>query len=86
MVRLECAEMNEIQWVDRSLMNDAKPIAGRAKLNDGFGDELDDVGDDADEYDAVVSVEPLSNWGEEDDWTLTAVVREFTGGWGGGGT
>lgn len=55
-------------------MNDPKPIAGRAKLNEGecrwrvcFGDELDDVGDEADEYEVAVSVEPLSNWEEEDE-------------------
>lgn len=45
--------------------NDARPIAGRAKLIAGLqgecclGDELDDVGDDADEHDVTVSVEPL---------------------------
>ncbi len=49
--------------------NDAKPIAGKAKLIAGFigewfclGDELDDVGDDADEHDVTVSVEPLRIW------------------------
>jgi hypothetical protein len=47
-------------------INDAKPIAGKAKLIDGLegecclGDELDDVGDEADEHDVVVvSVEPF---------------------------
>jgi len=48
--------------------NDARPMAGRAKLIVGFigeccfGDELDDVGDDADEHEVTVSVEPLRIW------------------------
>jgi hypothetical protein len=50
--------------------NEAKPMAGKAKLIagfigecsrcDGFGDGLDDEHDDADEHDVIVSVEPLS--------------------------
>lgn len=45
--------------------NVARPIAGRAKLIVGFsgecclGEELDEVGDDADEDDVMVSVEPF---------------------------
>ncbi len=52
--------------------NVAKPIAGKAKLIVRligeccwwfcFGDELDDVGDEADEHDVTVSVDPLSIW------------------------
>ncbi len=53
--------------------NAAKPIAGKAKLIVRlvgeccwwwfcFGDELDDVGDEADEHDVTVSVDPLRIW------------------------
>lgn len=51
--------------------NAARPMAGSAKLIAGFtgeccecagfGDEVDDVGDDADEQDVTVSVDPLSS-------------------------
>ncbi len=61
-----------VDWFTAFGKKDAKPIAGKAKLIVGligeccwwwwfcFGDELDDVGDDADEHDVTVSVEPLS--------------------------
>ncbi len=73
------------------VINDAKPIAGKAKLIAGFegecccccwwwwfclGEELDDVGDDADEHDVVVvSVEPFNIWDEGVDRTLAAANR-----------
>ncbi len=62
-------------------INDAKPIAGKAKLIAGlegeccFGDELDDVGEEADEHEVVVSVEPLSIWDGGVDRTLAAANR-----------
>jgi hypothetical protein len=66
-------------------INDAKPIAGKAKLIAGLegeccwwcclGDELDDVGDEVDEYDVVVSVDPLSIWDGGVDRTLVAANR-----------
>ncbi len=80
------------------VINDAKPIAGNAKLIEGFegecccgwfcfGDELDDVGDEADEHDVVVvSVEPFNNWEEGVDRIFVAANRtaaaanEFIGG------
>lgn len=77
----------------------AKPIAGKAKFIAGFtgeccwrfcfGDELDDVGDDADEHDVIVSVDPLSTCddGIEDAFVdakraavAAAVARGFIGG------
>ncbi len=68
------------------MINDAKPIAGNAKLIEGFegecccwwfcfGDELDDVGDEADEHEVAVSVEPFNTWDEEVDRTLAAANR-----------
>ncbi len=68
------------------VINDAKPIAGKAKLIEGFegecwwwfcfGEELDDVGDDADEHEVVVvSVEPFNIWDEGFDRILAAVNR-----------
>lgn len=66
-------------------INDARPIAGSAKLIDGFdgeccwwfcfGDELEEVGDEADEYEFAVSVEPLSIWDGGVDRTLAAANR-----------
>ncbi len=64
----------------------AKPIAGKAKLIVGFigeccwwwfcfGDELDDVGDDADEHDVTVSVDPLSIWDVETGRAFVAANR-----------
>ncbi len=63
----------------------AKPIAGKAKLIVFFigeccwwfcfGDELDDAGDDADEHDAPVSVDPLSIWEVETGRTFVAANR-----------
>ncbi len=61
--------------------NVAKPIAGKAKLIAGFigefclGDELDDVGDDADEHDVTVSVDPLSSWEVETGRTFVLANR-----------
>ncbi len=70
------------------VINDAKPIAGKAKLIEGFegecccwwwfcfGDELDDVGDEADEHDVVVvSVEPFKTWEDGVDRIFAAANR-----------
>ena len=66
-------------------IKDARPIAGNAKLIDGFegeccwwlcfGDELEEAGDEADEYEFAVSVEPLSAWDGGIDRTLVAASR-----------